>query len=191
MSSVPRLFLYLPPDPAGHGILWPRCPVTVELADQVSVRGAVADVLDDADTSPANEQIRELVQSVLARQRMPLQPALLVRCRFRRSPQVDRLPAPVAVHLAGDPEAHGAKLRDLGLHPADYPGRRLPLQVLAINRRVARDDGPDEYTLLCIQRRGRCESAGGTLPSTADEQQVAPQADGTGPGGTSTHTAVP
>jgi hypothetical protein len=191
MINAPRLFLYLPVIPADRVVVWPQCSITVELGDVRGIYGMVADVLDDTDTSPANEQIRELVQSVLARQRMPLQPALLVRCRFRRSPQVDRLPAPVAVHLAGDPEAHGAKLRDLGLHPADYPGRRLPLQVLAINRRVARDDGPDEYTLLCIQRRGRCESAGGTLPSTADEQQVAPQADGTGPGGTSTHTAVP
>jgi hypothetical protein len=150
MSSVPRLFLYLPPDPAGHGILWPRCPVTVELADQVSVRGAVADVLDDADTSPANEQIRELVRSVLDRRRLPLQPALMVRCRFERPPQVERLPAMAIVRLADDPELHALKLAGLGFDIAEYPGRELPLHVVAINRRVARDDGPDETT----RRRG-------------------------------------
>ena len=153
MINTPRLFLHLPVIPADRIVIWPKCPVTIELGDVRGIYGTVADVLDDTDTSPANEQIRDLVKSVLDRQRMPLQPALLVRCRFRRSPQVDRLPAPVVVHLAGDREAHGAKLRDLGLHPADYPGRRLPLQVLAINRRAARDDGPDEYTLLCVQRR--------------------------------------
>jgi len=152
MINAPRLFLHLPVIPADRVVVWPQCSVTVELGDVQGVHGTVADVLDDTDTSPANEQIRDLVRSVLARQRMPLQAALLVRCRFRKTPLVDRLPAPVVIHLAGDPEGRAKKLRDLGLHPADYPGRRLPLQVLAINRRAARDDGPDEYTLLCVER---------------------------------------
>ena len=181
MINTPRLFLHLPVIPADRVVVWPKCPVTVELGDVRGIYGVVADVLDETDTSAANQQIRGLVKSVLDRQRMPLQPALLVRCRFRRSPQVDRLPAPVVVHLAGDRETHGAKLRELGLHPADYPGRRLPLQVLAINRRAARDDGPDEYTLLCVQRRrlgkegsqpARPQPSGGGAP------EAAPRAEG-------------
>ena len=176
MINAPRLFLYLPVIPADRVVVWPQCPVTVELGNVQGVFGTVADVLDETDESPANEQIGDLVRSVLARQRMPLQPALLVRCRFRKTPQVDRLPAPVVVHLAGDREAHGAKLRGLGLHPADYPGRRLPLQVLAINRRAARDDGPDEYTLLCVQRRRLGKSGSPPAPlSGAGEKQAALQ----------------
>ena len=181
MINTPRLFLHLPVIPADRVVVWPRCPVTVELGDLRGVYGTVADVLDEKDTSPASEQIRDLVKSVLDRQRMPMQPALLVRCRFRRSPQVDRLPAPVVVHLVDDPEVHGTKLREMGLHPADYPGRRLPLQVLAINRRAARDDGPDEYTLLCVQRRrvGRFGSQPAPLQTPDGEAPgVVPQEDG-------------
>ena len=83
MINAPRLFLYLPVIPADRVVVWPQCPVTVELGNVQGVFGTVADVLDETDESPANEQIGDLVRSVLARQRMPANHSPVSRSKLR------------------------------------------------------------------------------------------------------------
>ena len=145
------LFLYLPPDPEARAALWPGCPLTLDLGDQRGVPGHVVDVVADDGESGSPEPMLDLLSDLLARCERERQPALLVRCRFEAAPLFGHLPTPVMLHLTEAPAERAEHLQALGLDPAEFGGRDVPLLLLSMNRRLARDDGADEYGLLCVQ----------------------------------------
>ena len=170
-----KLFLYLPPASVDHAVLWPGCALSLDLGDQQGAPGRVLDVVPGEDLVGTPEPLLELLRGLVERIDREREPAVLVRCRFDTPPSLDRLPATVRLELTDDADAHAHTLRDLGLEPAEFPGQRLKLLVLSINRRLAQDDGPDEYTLLCVHPDGSGGESGEGTPRISDDRAVPPQ----------------